>query len=210
MGGCAILYLLTSFTNKIGMLIKKRWHLSVLIMTLTLLVGGLLSYTFVKNGYFPVAKIEGKYISYKTVKENMDVSKRIYAQGLAGSSPEMELLFKRGNEKLLFKNVLESLVTNEIIKSVATEDLLSKAQKEMKTSFDDKSIASMTNMVREVYGWDVEKFTQRILEPQALLDVLTKDKGVSFNNWLESSKKSANVSIWFVPFEWKEGKLISH
>jgi len=191
------------------MIIQKRWHVSVLIMTLALLVGGLLSYTFVKNGYFPVAKIEGKYISYNTVKENIDVSKRIYSKGLAGSSPEMELIFKRGNESLLFRSVFESLITNEIIKSVATEDLLSKAQKEMKNSFDDKSTASIASLVREVYGWDVSKFSERILEPQALLDVLTKEKGINFNNWLESSKKSASVSIWFVPFEWNGGKLIS-
>ena len=177
-------------------------------MTLALLAGGLLSYTFVKNGYFPVAKIGGKFISYKTIKENADVSKRIYSNGLAGASPEMELIFKRGNENLLFKNVFESLITNEIIKSAATGDLLSKAQKEMKSGFDDKNTANLASLVREVYGWDVPKFTERILEPQALLDVITKEKGESFNDWLEFSKKSADVSIWFVPFEWKEGKLI--
>jgi hypothetical protein len=191
------------------MIIQKRWHISVLVLTLTLLVGGLLSYTFVKNGYFPVAKVEGKYISYKTVQENIDVSKRIYTKGLAGSSADMEMLFKRGNEKLLFSNVLESLITNEIIKSVATGDLLSKAQTEMKSNFDEKSTANIASMVREVYGWDVAKFTERILEPQALLDVLTKEKGTNFNSWLESSKKSASVSIWFIPFEWSGGKLIS-
>jgi hypothetical protein len=191
------------------MLIKKRWHISVLIVTLALVVGGLLGYTFIKNGYFPVAKIGGKYISYKTVKENMDVSKRIYEKGLAGSTPEMELLFKRGNERLLFGNALESIITNEIIKSVATKDLLSKAEKEIETNFDDKSIASLASMVKEVYGWDVEKFTQKILEPQALLDVLIKEKGEGFNDWLESSKKKADVSIWFIPFEWSEGELIN-
>ena len=82
------------------------------------------------------------------------------------------------------------------------------AQKEMKSGFDDKNTANLASLVREVYGWDVPKFTERILEPQALLDVITKEKGESFNDWLEFSKKSADVSIWFVPFEWKEGKLI--
>ena len=178
-------------------------------MTLALLVGGLLSYTFIKNGYFPVAKIGGKFISYNTVKENVDVSKRIYSNGLAGSSPEMDLIFKRGNESLLFRNVFESIITNEIIKSTATDDLLAKAKKEIKSSFDDKSVASIASLVQQVYGWDVSKFTERILEPQAILDVLTKEKGESFNDWLDSSKKKADVSIWFVPFEWKDGRLES-
>lgn len=178
-------------------------------MTLALLVGGLLSYTFVKNGYFPVAKIGGKFISYNTVKENMDVSKRIYSNGLAGSSPEMELIFKRGNESLLFRSVFESIITNEIVKSEITDELLAKADKEIKSSFDEKSTASIASLVKQVYGWDISKFTERILEPQAILDVLTKEKGTEFNKWLDSSKKKADVSIWFVPFEWKDGKLIN-
>lgn len=195
--------------NKIGMIIKKRWHISVLVVTLALVAGGLLGYSFIKNGYFPVAKIEGKYISYKTVKENMDVSKRIYEKGLAGSTPEMELLFKRGNERLLFGNALDSIITNEIIKSVATKDLLSKAQEEIKKNFDEKNVSSLASMVREIYGWDMEKFTQKILEPQAILDVLMEGKGENFNEWLESSKKKADVKIWFIPFEWSEGELIN-
>lgn len=188
-------------------MLRSRWHISVLVLTLALLIGGLLSYTFVKNGYFPIAKIGVKFVSYKTVKENMDVSKRIYSNGLAGSSEEMELLFKRGNENLLFRNALENLITNEIIMSSAPEDLILKAKEEIENDFGGKSVASIADFARQVYGWDGSKFTKRILEPQAILDILTKEKGGDFDSWLESSKKKAKVKVWFVPFEWKDGRL---
>lgn len=191
------------------MLIKKRWHLGVLIITVALVAGGLLSYTFVKNGYFPVAKVGGKYISYKAVKENMNVSKKIYENGLAGYSEEMEILFKRGNERLLFGNALDSIITNEIIRSVVGKEIISKAEEEINKNFNEKNISNMASAIKEIYGWNMIKFREKILEPQAILDVLMEEKGDGFSDWIESEKKKADVKIWFIPFVWSEGELIN-
>lgn len=189
------------------MFIRKRWHISVLILTLALLIGGLLSYTFVKNGYFPVAKVEGKYISYKTVSDSANVSRKIYEKGLAGEDPEMEILFKRSSSPELFKRVLEGLITNEIMKAYASTDSISKAEKDIETNFGAGSMASVADTIKELYGWDTDQFKQRILEPKALFDAMTSEKGSDFDKWLMDSKNKADVRIWFVPFEWKEGRL---
>lgn len=187
----------------------KRHHFGILILTLFFLAGGLLSYTLVKNGYFPVARVNGNFISYRTVRENMEVSRRIYSQGLAGSSAELSDLFKRGNEQELLKNSLENLITTQIIRSSVGPDTLKKASAELEKSFDPAAMANITALVRSIYSWDAAKFKERILEPQALLDVVTQEKGREFEPWLKSSKSQARVSVWFVPFGWEEGQLVN-
>ncbi|MEK7209545.1 MAG: hypothetical protein AAB670_01325 [Patescibacteria group bacterium] len=185
----------------------KRHHFGILILTLFFLAGGLLSYTLVKNGYFPVARVNGNFISYRTVKENMELSRRIYSRGLAGSSVELSDLFKRGNETELLKNSLENLITTQIIRSAVGPDTIKKVSEELEKNFDPAALANITALVRNVYNWDTAKFKERILEPQALLDVVTQEKGREFEPWLKLSKSQAKVSLWFVPFEWKDGKL---
>lgn len=185
----------------------KSHHIGILVLTLVFLVGGLLSYTFVQNGYFPVAVVNGNFISQLTIKENADVSRRLYNQGLAGSSKELDDLFKRGSEKELLKNSLEGLIVNQIIKSSATDDEIKKAQKEVESTFDSKAEANLSGVLKNIYQWDVGKFKERILQPQALLQVVTQEKGKDFDNWLKSAKLKANIKIWFAPYKWEDGEL---
>lgn len=187
----------------------KSHHTGILILTLVFLIGGLLSYTLAQNGYFPVARVNGSFISYQTVKENADVSRRLYAQGLAGASPELDNLFKRGSEKDLLKNSLENLITNAIIKSAAAGEELAKAQQEVENNFDAKTVANLSGVLQNVYSWDAAKFKKRILEPQALLQIVAQSKGQDFDSWLKSAKSNSQVKIWFLPYKWEEGNLVN-
>ena len=185
----------------------KSHHIGVLVLTLVFLVGGLLSYTFVQNGYFPLAVVNGSLISQHTVKENADVSRRLYNQGLVGSSKELDNLFKRGSEKDLLKNSLEGLIINQIIKFSATDDQINKAQKEVETTFDSKTEANISGVLKNVYQWDAGKFKERILEPQALLQVVSQEKGKDFDNSLISAKLKAGAQVFFPQYKWEEGEL---
>ncbi|MEK9174949.1 MAG: SurA N-terminal domain-containing protein [Patescibacteria group bacterium] len=187
----------------------KKHHFGILVLTLVFLVGGLTSYTFSRNGLFPVAKVNGDFISYKTVKENADVSRRLYAQGLAGSSPDLDNIFKRGSEKELFKNSLENLIINLIIKSSAAEEDLVKAQKEVEASFNSKTAANLSGVLQNVYSWDAAKFKERILEPQALLQIVSQKEGQNFDSWLKSAKANSTIRIWFLPYRWEDGNLVN-
>lgn len=187
----------------------RRLHIGVLAATLALMVGGLSSYTLSRNGYFPAAAVNGDWISYRVVKENADVSRRLYAQGLAGSGDDLDDIFKRGSEGELFRRSLESLIVSSIIKSSVDDSVLEKAQKEVEDSFDSATVANLSGVVKNVYDWEPAKLKARILEPQALLEIVTREKGDDFDSWLKSAKLKSKVRIWFVPFEWEEGELRS-
>lgn len=185
----------------------KSHHIGVLVLTLVFLVSGLLSYSLVQNGYYPVAVVNGNVISQHTVKENADVSRRLYNNGLVGSSEELDNLFKRSSQKDLLKNSLEGLVINEIIKTSATSDQIKKAEKEVADTFDYKAEANLSGVLKNIYEWDADKFKERILKPQALMQIISKEKGSDFENWLKSAKLEANVKIWFAPYRWENGEL---
>lgn len=187
------------------MRIKTSFHIKILILTLVLLVGGLTSYTFVKNGYFPVASVNGDFISYSTIKENVEVSRRIYSQSQVGASAEMDTLFSRRNSKELEMKSLESLIINIIVKAAATKESLAKVQQEISENFKDN--ANTANSVKTIYGWDIATFKKKILEPQALWNVLRSEKGDKFEEWLKDEKNKAGVRIIFLPFQWEEGEL---
>ncbi len=174
---------------------------------MALTAGGLSSYTLSRNGYFPAATVNGDWISYREVKENADVSRRIWAQGLAGSGDDLDILFKRGSEGELFRRSLENLIVNSIIRSSVTAEVLRKAQKEVDNNFNGSTAANLSGVVKNVYNWDPAKFKTRILEPQALMQVLAEEKGADFDAWLQAAELKSKVKIWFVPFEWLEGEL---
>ena len=186
-------------------LIQTSFHIKILILTLVFLVGGLVSYSLVKNGYFPVASVNGKIISHRTITENMEVSRRLYQQGLAGSAPELDSLFSRANSSELVKSSLESLITNIIVKKTASVEALAQAEREIAGSL--KETAGLANSVKNIYGWDIQTYRERILEPQALFGALNREKGAEFEKWLAAEKAGARVRIWFLPFKWENGQL---
>jgi hypothetical protein len=174
----------------------KRHHWSILIFTL-LILGVLLGYSLVKNGYVPVALVNGKAMSLATVRDNASVAQTLYA--LEGESSL--------SEDELFSQALESLIVSAIINSNAHDSAQNRAEARMESYLNDSNITSLKNLAESVYGWNINTFKARILFPRALEEVLREDMTENFNSWLANAKANASVSIWFLPYEWREGRL---
>lgn len=188
----------------------KKFHLGVLIATLLILGGGLLGFSLVRNGAFPVALVNGKVIFLSTIQENVDVSIRLYKQSPELLSDEsIQSLFKSDGGKELFKKTFESLIINTIIKTRASSEVKELAKNKIDLELRESDLTSLYASVDFIYKWDFSKFRERILEPQAIEEVLLDEKGDDFELWLDNTLSSADISIWFLPFEWRKGELIS-
>ncbi len=185
-----------------------KLHLGVLIATLLIVVGGLLGYILVRNGAFPVAMVNGKIIFLSTVQENVDASIRLYEQSPKLSEDEsVRSLFKGGSKEELFKKTFESLIVNTVIKTRTSSEVKDMARDKIDTELRESDFATLRASVDFVYEWDFSKFRERILEPQAIEEVLIEEKGEEFRLWLDRELASADISIWFLPFEWDKGGL---
>lgn len=184
----------------------KRHHWGILIATL-LVLGGLAGYTLVRNGFFPLARVSGKFIALKTVEENMAVAQRLYDQGLLGARDEALASVFEGERSQLFEKTLESLIVNTVVRSRSSKEIRARAE----TRIDAQLAGTDTSLganIEAFYGWDPERFRERILEPRALEEVLREDlSNEGYEVWLRSALADANVQVWFVPFEWRDGAL---
>lgn len=174
--------------------------------TLVFIIGGLLGYSLVKSGYFPIAKVNGELITMKNIKDNIDVSKRLYEAGLI-SGDDVDSLFKSG-EDTIFKNALESLIVNIAIKTSASAEVREMALDRVESYLAEVDVNKFNSSLKSLYGWDIEKFRQRILEPQAFNEALAEEHGDDYKEKFMDIKNSVDVSIWFIPFEWRDGSLM--
>lgn len=183
----------------------KRFHLGVLVVTLLLLAGGLIGYTVFVNGLFPVATVNGDVIVFKTVKDNAEVSERLYSSGLAGDESIGKIF--EGSQEDIFYNVFESLIVTAIIKTSVSDEIHKLASARVDSVLAGTDLNSLRDSLTRVHGWSLNTFRERILEPQALEEMLKEEHGTDYNEWLSQARASAKVQVWFLPFEWKEGAL---
>ncbi len=188
----------------------KRHHYGILAATL-LLLGVLLGYSFFKNDAVPVARVGGDIILLREVRQNAEVSGQLYAQApeLVGARDrELATLFERGDSEALFARSLESAIMSAAIRASAPADVLRQAQVLASQSVAQTNVRTLGAILHDTYGWDLETFTERVIEPQVLRQVLAERHGEEYETWLEQVRRNANVSLWLVPFDWHNGELI--
>ncbi len=185
----------------------KPHHWGILALTL-LVLGGLVGYTLVQNGFFPLARVNGRFISLKTVEENVALAQHLYEQGLIEQTSEMTPNLFVGASGELFEEALESLIINTVIRSRVDKSLLIKAASRIETELAQAD-ANLAANIKTFYGWDLKRFRERVLEPRAIEEVLREDLGDErYESWLNDALAGARVQIWFAPYEWQSGKLL--
>jgi hypothetical protein len=180
----------------------KRHHWGILALTIILL-GGLAGYSLVKNGVLPVAQVNGTLLSLKTIRENAWVAQQLAKIEYAETGETLP------SEQEFFVRAFENLIIHEIIRTSVPKSVILEAESRIKQGLLDRDTAELQSAIALAYEWDLETFKKRILEPKAIEDVLEEEKGESFNVWLSEVTGEANVRVWFLPYEWREGRLES-
>ena len=185
----------------------KLHHYGILFLTL-LLLGLLLGYSLVKSDRVPVAMFSGSVIFLSEVKENMEVLQRVFVTNPElVKDPELRELAE-GEGTALFERTLEASITNRIIAESAPEKTRESARDLAGEYLAQAGRENITAFAREGYGWSLEKFRRRILEPQTLREVVKKEKGEGYEEWLREARRAAKVRIWFVLYAWHDGELV--
>lgn len=112
----------------------------------------------------------------------------------------------------LVKNaVLMSLIADVIVRAeLERRGAVTKAEEEVQAAIADKQ-DELEKSVPELYGWDIEMFRRFMLDPQARQNVLAaelKNEGQEFSDWLRGALLAASVSVYGIPYEWSDGRLV--
>ncbi|MEK7546649.1 MAG: hypothetical protein AAB536_00490 [Patescibacteria group bacterium] len=188
---------------------KNKLYAVFFIMVAT----GTAAVYFVSSGYYPIAVVNGKFISERAFADDYAVASLYYRNFLKtyqSSSSTPETL----TPEQIQKSVLTGLIENILIDSGARKETGGDIDGLVKEKIDRAASGpDMEQAVKALYGLNIEDFKEEILAPQAKRDILTGSlflKGEKIDDWLAAAKKSSRVLIFSGKFYWDGESVASH
>jgi parvulin-like peptidyl-prolyl isomerase len=134
---------------------------------------------------FPVAVVDGAFISYRELDRDRESVRRFYesqAEALSERGFRVDFDTPEGKSRLLIreKDILNKLVEDEIIRSLAREKSIRFSDDEIERQFQaaiQKEGGSQENLedrLKTLYGWDIETFQEKIIIPSLYRENLEK------------------------------------
>ncbi len=181
-------------------MIKKPYIIFLLIVSIALFVILLISF-----GYYPIAMVNGHFISKRTFLKNYGAA-AVYYQNFLKTYQQNPAPEKTASPDDIQRSVLTQLIENSIVEAGARKEVGAdlNALVEGKVSQASKE-PGLDKAVQTLYGMNLDDFKKEILAPQAERDILTGRlflKGGNIDDWLRDAKKSANVVIFSPQFRW--------
>jgi hypothetical protein len=165
------------------------------------------------KGYYPVAIVEGRWITAaEWIRFQEGILRSIASQTEVAGEPALDFASREGRAVIeeVRKKSLILLIEDAIVEQKGAalwNDLARRAKGKAQESLAGR--AAIARAVETAYGYTMEEFTRFIVAPQSRRDAITehlKETGREFESWLESAKSEAHVRLLFVPFEWDEAR----
>src|SRR3989344_409762 len=173
----------------------KSFFANLIIMV----VFGLATFYFLRLGYYPVALVDFKPISAKSLDEAFFSAEHYYEEAVRNGSLTLSLEDLRKKEILmeirrasLDKIIINMLIHRELKKEVGSD--LSGIVGDKIDSLEIKS-PDFGEAVLAVYGLSLNRFREIVLLPQAREEVLRGNmtlKNRDFDAWLKDAKANAS------------------
>lgn len=186
-----------------------RKILTIAVLLILFLIGGAI-FTAAK-GYYPVAIVEGHWISAREwIRMQEGILQSIASQTASAGDPAINFTSKEGRALVeeVRKNSLILLIEDAIVEEKGgavvgdfTNHIKQKADEAL------KGRGNIAQAVQAAYGFTMEEFNRFIVLPQSRRDAIEErlnEKGEEFETWLEQAKSDARVRLLFVPFGWND------
>ncbi len=165
----------------------------------------------VVGGYYPVALVNGRWITAATFWHNRDAA-FLFEQRRLSLEAGREVELDENHRMVLQTGVLERLIENSLIHDRAEQEIGSDfsllVQQKIAQYARDSQLADISE---NLYGLTKEGFIDYVLVPQAEKDLLSGRfllKDESLPVWLRAEKLSARVLIFSPAYRWSGGRLV--
>lgn len=132
---------------------------------------------------YPVATVNGRAVAYAEFLDDVDTLTHFYAMQ-SGENPDIPV----PGEEDIRKNVMDRLVRNVILEAEAEKYGVSLTEDDIAEEFSNLVAAAggeeeLTGEVRELYGWSVGEFKEKVIMPfllqQKLEEALMADESLN-------------------------------
>jgi len=179
-----------------------------LLTFLSIISGALILYFILSRGWYPVAIINGKFLSEQVLQKESDAALQYH---LATSGEKRPLPENFSQE--LRKNILDSLIEHRLI--------YGSLKSQLGNSFGERVSQKLTNLKIDrnkteeaaslLYGLTFEEFENIVLIPQAAKEILGEQVTSNQENvqdWIKKSRANASVIILDLDFAWEDGRVM--
>lgn len=163
-------------------------------------------------GFFPVARVNGEFMLYRTYHERVNALERFETKNrLVAGSESLTPAEQKEIRKLILQNFIAEYIFRQYVEEhTALLGLKESADAVVAGTLKEADPNVLPQATKELYGWSVDEFVENVLFPQALQNELQKaieSDGVSFDEFAKTQLTNAEVKVYLVPWKWENGGL---
>ena len=186
----------------------------VFIVFLSIVAAGILLFTVVSGGYYPIGMVDRTFIMSRQFRKDYRAISLSYWNTVKLYQPESE------NEQAMPKStdvqaaVLDRLIETILVRAAVKDELGDDFDRLLANKVDKfDGDAELQAKSLALYGLAFPDIKQEILVPQAEQDLLSGRlfmRGETLETWLLEAKKKSTVRIFSKTFHWEDGKVKIH
>lgn len=178
-----------------------------IIFSLLILVG-LLAFSVIRSGYYPILSVNGRWVSARTFWKNYQADSIYYQNFLniynlkPDPSRKDETVIPAQFKRLVLNQIVENILIGEEVKKQLGADLEALVSSRVNKIDQD---AEFKKAAEAVYGLSFNEFRREILIPLAKAEILTGWlflQGKKLDDWLSGAKQSSQVKVFSGQFFW--------
>ncbi len=180
----------------------NKYHITLL----SFLGVGMFIYFLTISGNYPIAYVNGDFISQKSYNEYLVSAVHYYSEAskVANNGEPIQDFSPYIPE--IRRSILDKIISDSIIES-RLEDVLGSDLDGMVSKKIEPAIQSdkFPQYASSLYGISFERVRKIVLEPQARQEILQGRlslENLNFDNWISEAKKNAKIHIFINDLKW--------
>lgn len=167
---------------------------------------GMLMYYLTISGNYPIAYIDGDFVSQKSYSEYLVSAVHYYSEASKVANKGEEIKDFASYIPEIKRSILDKIISDSIIEN-KLEDMLGNDLNPMVSKKVEPATQNekFSQYVSSLYGISFERVKAIVLEPQARQEILESRlsmQNINFNNWITNAKKGAKVHLFINGLKW--------
>jgi len=172
------------------------------------------------TGFFPIASINGDWLWYRDLKKSTGAVRQLQRTSsgtplpsLTGTTTLSWLSDSDIQRGVLEELVYEKIIAQELSRVDPSQDWDQRVARSMEELLAGRDKAALQEATRGLYRLDINDFKKLALAPQIREELLREELALRAKDpegWLENAFQNANVTIYFLDYEWRDGQLREH
>ena len=184
---------------------RKKFIITAIILLLIGVSAGIF-------GLFPVARVNGEFVLYRTYNERANALERFETKNrLVAGSESLTPAEQEEIRKFILQNlIVEHVFWQYVEEHTALSGLKESADAVVAGTLKEADPNVLPQATKEIYGWSVDEFVENVLFWQAFQNELQKvieSDGTSFDEFARMQLNNAQVQLYTVPWKWENGGL---